>query len=89
MRAFVVVLTAYLITGAQFVWRDLSAPVVHQPEYARHPTVSGIVARALTWLPVIISLPLAVGWYWRSLKRYVFSLVLFAVLTTVGLLITG
>lgn len=85
MQTFIVVLIAYLITGAHFVWRDLSASIVHQPAYARHPTVSGVVMRVLTWLPVTISLPSAVGWYWRGLKRYVFSLVLFVVLTSAGL----
>ena len=88
MRIFIVVLIAYLITGAHFVWRDLNASVVHQPAYARHPTVSGVVVRAMTWLPVIIPVPWMVGWCWRNLKRYLFSLALFLVLTTAGLLIT-
>jgi hypothetical protein len=40
--------------------------------------------RALTWLPFIIPLPWMVGWYWRSLKRYIFSIGLFVALSCIG-----
>jgi hypothetical protein len=89
MQTFVVVLIAYIITGAHFVWRDLSASVVDRPGYAQRPTVFGIGAMALAWLPFVVSMPFMLGWNWGSLKRYVFSLVLFVVLTIVGLYLTS
>jgi len=40
---------------------------------------------ALFWLPATLAMPGFYGWYWKSLKRYVYSLFLFVLLICVGL----
>jgi hypothetical protein len=89
MRTFIVVLIAYLITGVHFVWRDVTADAIRRPAYARNATLASLSLRVLTWLPFILPLPWVVGWYWRSLKQYAFSVVLFAALVLVGILIAN
>ncbi len=84
-HAIVVVLIAYLITGVHWVWRDLREPVGRQPAYARSRKLPVLILAVLTWLPASLAMPAAYGWYWKSLKRHVFSLFLFAVLVCVGL----
>lgn len=88
MRMFVVVLIAYLITGVHYVWRDLNASIVRRPAYARHPTVMGAAMAVLIWLPFSLTAPFMVGWYWRSLREYIFSLTIFILLVTIGIALT-
>jgi hypothetical protein len=85
MKTILTVVVAYLITGAHFVWRDSHEQSIRQPAYARSRNPFGLVLPAFTWLFVTLAMPTMIGWYWRGLKRYVFSLLLFAWLIGVGL----
>ena len=85
MKTLLTILAAYLITGAHFVWRDTHEQGIKQPAYARSRNLFGLVLPAFTWLFVTLAMPSMIGWYWKGLKRYVFSLLLFVGLIGVGL----
>jgi hypothetical protein len=89
MRTFIVVLVAYLITDAHFVWRDVTTDVIRRPSFARDATLPSLTLRVLTWLPFVLPLPWVVGWHWRSLKQYAFSVLLFVALALAGMLIAN
>jgi hypothetical protein len=82
MRVTLIVLIAYLITGAHYVWRDLREPLSNQPEYVSNGT-SARLFMALYWLPGTVF-----STYLRGpLKRHVASWFLFATLVALGLAI--
>lgn len=86
MKTFLTILAAYLVTGAHFVWRDSHEHVIRQPAYARSQNIFGLMLPAFTWLFVTLAMPFVIGWNWKVLKRYVFSLILFAGMTGAGFL---
>jgi hypothetical protein len=85
VKIFIVVLAAYFIAGIHYVWRDLREPVIRQPAYARSRRIPALILAVLFWLPATLAMPGFYGWYWKSLKRYVYSLFLFVLLICVGL----
>jgi hypothetical protein len=85
VKTFLTILVAYLVTGAHFVWRDSHEQGIRQPAYTRSRILFGLVLPAFTWLFVMLAMPSMIGWHWKGLKRYVFSVFLFAALVGVGL----
>ncbi|WP_156435148.1 hypothetical protein [Bradyrhizobium lablabi] len=79
MRIMLIVLIAYVITGAHYVWRDLREPLWNQPAYVSN----GISARlfmVLYWLPGTIF-----STYLRGpIKRHIASWLLFVALIAIG-----
>jgi hypothetical protein len=89
MQIFLTILVAYLITGAHFVWRDSHEQMIRQPSYARSRNLFGLVLPAFTWLIVTLTIPTMIGWHWKGLRRYFFSLLLFAGLILAGLFLVA
>jgi hypothetical protein len=81
MRILVVLVVAYLITGAIYVAGDLKEHVVRQPAYAREYTQRGkmqpLILAVFAWLPVTF------------LRRRFFLLAIFAFLAVLGLYLSG
>jgi hypothetical protein len=89
METGTAVLIAYLLAGAHYVWRDSRAHVMDRPAYSRARGIGPKLMAVATWLPVSIVMPWMIGWRWRGLSRYVFSLALFALLAVAGIWIGG
>jgi uncharacterized membrane protein YhaH (DUF805 family) len=85
----VIIVAAYLLTGAIFVWRDVRADVVHQPPYAREYTVRGhlspVILAIFTWFGFTVFACTLPGTRLRHLKKEAAYWLLFAVLVGAGL----
>lgn len=81
MKIFVILVSAYLIAGVHYVWRDLQMGVVHQPVYARDYALRGRVS-SLVWA--------AVGWLPPALVRMrISSVLVFAVCAVAGIYLSS
>jgi hypothetical protein len=84
VRGLIIVLAAYLLTGAHYVWRDFREPTWNQPSYVSNG-IGSLLFMAAYWLPGTV-----VSAYLRGpIKRHVVSWCLFGVLAAVGLYLSS
>ncbi len=85
MRIVAVIVIAYLLTGALYVWRDLRRPIDKQPAYAKWGGIRSMVFIILYWLPGTLSFACRGG----VLRDQAGPWAIFAALTVAGLYFSG